>query len=677
MTNGFRSKLLWMHTWTGITVGIAMLLFAVTGTLLAIRAPIDDVLMSAMTRTAPCSQPLPVQVLVDSARAQVPSSKPKAIEIRNDPAASIAVEFANDDYVYLDACSGRALGVQNEYGGVTGTMDWLHRFHFLENGRLVAGVFNLAILLAIVIGGLILWWPRSRASLRAGLTYNRNLPRTARLLSLHRAAGAYAVILLLLLTITALPISFDWAKSILASVTSSSVAAPKAPKNEAKGSGKVSLDDLRSQIAAEMPGASKVTINLPKKAGDSIRVEVIEAGAPHVQAKSYLYFDAVSGKVLKRIPYATDLPLGRKVYLYFLVLHMGLVGGLPYQLALMLCSLLVPVQYYSGVVAYFRRRPKAREATLPLRLVSRHQETPSIVVLEFEHAKGGPLPPFSAGAHIDLHLDGGIIRQYSLCNPPGETHRYVIAVQRAEQSRGGSRLIHETCPEGTILQASLPRNHFELVHEAQESLLVAGGIGITPILCMAERLAATSSQFTLHYCFRHPSEAAFLERLSASSFASKVVLHESAAGNRLDIGAMLDALPRTTQIYVCGPNSLNDSLFEEARAKGWAEDHLHREYFVASQFDTSADRPFEICVASTGAVIEVAADQTALDALLQHGFDIPSSCSQGTCGTCLTRVLEGEVEHRDMLFSNEERARNDQFTPCCSRARSDKLILDL
>jgi ferredoxin-NADP reductase len=677
MTKGFRSKLLWAHTWTGITVGIAMLMFALTGAVLAIRAPIDDVLMSGMTRSAPCARPLPMQALVDNARREVPQSKPKAIEYKADSAASVAIQFVNDDYVYLDACSGRTLGVQNEYGGFTGTLDWLHRFHFLKSGRLVAGVFNFAILLAIVVGGLILWWPRSRASLRAGLTYNRSLPRTARLLSLHRVTGAYAFVLLLLLTITALPISFDWAKSIISTVTSSSVAAPKAPKNEAKGAGTVQLDTVRSMVLAEMPQATKVTINVPKKAGDSIRVEVIDADAPHVQAKSYLYFDSVSGKRLKRIPYATDLPLGRKVYLYFLVLHMGLVGGLPYQLALMLCSLMVPVQYYSGVVAYLRRRPKLREATLPLRLISRHQETPSIVILEFEHAKGGPLPPFSAGAHIDLNLDGSIVRQYSLCNPPGETHRYVIAVQRAEQSRGGSSLIHDTSREGMTLQASFPRNHFELVHEAQETLLIAGGIGITPILCMAERLAATSSQFTLHYCFRNKSDAAFLERLSASPFASKVVLHESAAGGRLAVGRMLDSIARTTQIYVCGPNSLNDSLFEEARVRGWADDHLHREYFVASQIDTSADRPFDICVASTGAVISVAADQTALDALALHGFKIPSSCSQGTCGTCLTRVLEGEVEHRDMLLSDEERRQNDQFTPCCSRARGARLILDL
>lgn len=677
MANGFRRKLLWLHTWTGITVGFVLLLFALTGAALAMRDRVDARLMSHLTHSSSCANARPLETLVDQARARLPREELKAVNIGSQPGSSISVEFHNDDLVYFDACNGRMLGIENEYGGFSGTMDWIHRFHFMESGRLVGGVFNLAILLFLVLGGIILWWPSSRAALRSRITYNAKLPKTARLLSLHRVTGIYAFVLLLLLTLTALPISFGWGKSLIATATGSSTAAPKPPEAKSVKGPALSFDQIRQRALGEMPSAQLISINAPKKAGGVLRLEVLEAGAPHINAESYLFLDPVTGETLKRARYATEVPLGRKVYLYFIALHAGLIGGLGYQLLLLACCLLVPVQFYSGVVAYFGRWGRGTVPRLKLRLVERRQETPSIAIFEFEHCRGRPLPPFTAGAHIDIHLEGGLTRQYSLCNPPHETHRYIIAVQLAEASRGGSRQIHEALWPAQVVETSVPRNHFELAREAPQSLLIAGGIGITPILCMAERLAVTRAPFDLIYCFRDREGAAFLDRLASSSFARQTKLHESGVAGRIDTGALLEGLRADTHIYVCGPASLNDAVIAAARARGWPEDHLHREYFAAADIDRSGDGPFDVCIASTGERIQVPADQSVIEALAGHGIVIPSSCSEGTCGTCLTRVLQGEIEHRDVLLTEEERRRGDHFTPCCSRARSGEIVLDL
>lgn len=677
MIDGFRGKLLWLHTWTGITIGSVMVLFAVTGAALAMRDRIDSELHSHLLSGTDCQNKLPLDALVQGALRVVPGSRPKSVEVRPEAGASTAVEFHNDDFVYFDSCTGRLLGIQNEYGGFSGTLDWIHRFHFIESGRMIGGVFNLAILLGLVVGGLILWWPRSGAAWKSRVTYNPRLPRAARLLSLHRAIGAYTVVLLLLLTVTAVPLSFEWAKNLIASATSSSVAGPKVPESKSAAGPLVSLDTVRQGSFEQMPTARALTINFPKSEGSSIRVEVLERGAPHINAKSYLYFDAVTGELLKRVRYATDIPLGRKVYLYFIALHAGLVGGLPYQLLLMGCCLAVPAEFYSGIAAYLGKRRRSAPAVLQLRIVSREEQTPTIAAFEFEEARGQSLPPFSAGAHIDVHLEGGLVRQYSLCNSPGETHRYVIAVQRAASSRGGSQLIHDTFERGQIVEASTPRNHFQLAHEAPESLLIAGGIGITPILCMAERLSSTNAPFVLHYCFRTRADAAFIDRMAASPFAANVVLHESAAGDRLNMEALLSTYNADAHIYVCGPESLNEAVIAAAQARGWPDAQVHREYFTAADIDRSDDKAFEVRIASSGQVIHIPADRSILEELADHGIDIPASCGEGTCGTCLTRVLQGEVEHRDVLLSDEERQRNDQFTPCCSRSRGGELVLDL
>jgi ferredoxin-NADP reductase len=419
------------------------------------------------------------------------------------------------------------------------------------------------------------------------------------------------------------------------------------------------------------------SIHAPKKAG-VVEVEILERGMPHADAKSYLYLDGVTGQVLKLSHYATGASLGRKVYLYFIALHSGLIGGIGYQLLLMLACFSVPVQAYSGFSPYIRKQlRKGANGALPLRVVAKTVEAEAITSFELAHPKGKVLPAFSAGSHIDLQIAPGLVRQYSLCNDPKETHRYLVAVLREEESRGGSVRMHEAVEVGDTLQAGPPRNHFPLAHGAERTLLIAGGIGITPILCMAERLANIEADFRLHYCVRSYGQAAFVERIRTSDFAQRVRFHVSEEGGRLNVASLLRQQAPETHVYVCGPNRLIDEVVETARALGWAEARIHREYFAAAQHDTADDKPFDLKVASTGLVIQVPKACSVVQALATHGIDIPTSCSEGVCGTCLTRVLEGVVQHRDMLLSPEERARNDQFTPCCSRSAGPLLVLDL
>lgn len=316
--------------------------------------------------------------------------------------------------------------------------------------------------------------------------------------------------------------------------------------------------------------------------------------------------------------------------------------------------------------------------TLSVRVQRRHAEAEGICSFELVSVDGSPLPAFTAGAHIDVHLGGSLIRQYSLCNDPAERHRYCIAVLREPQSRGGSQAVHEQVQEGQTLTISEPRNHFPLV-PAKRTMLIAGGIGITPILAMARTLHAQGASFEMHYCGRSATRMAFLGELTDSPFKASVHIHadDGKGYAPFDAPAALDRPQPDTHLYVCGPGGFMGHVLETAKNTGWAEGQLHREYFAAAPVDTSGDGSFELKLAKSGQSIEVPANKTALEVLLAQGFDIPFSCESGVCGTCLTRVIEGTPDHRDSYLTDAERAACNQFLPCCSRSKSPVLVLDI
>lgn len=674
----FRRVLLWLHTWVGLTIGLALLFLAVTGGVLVTRPMFGDVVDHKLLKTPACATPLPLDMLAEEATRAHPQEKLASLEFTADPAASVAVKFANKDYVYLDACSGRVLGVQNQYGGLFGVVDGLHRFRFVENGRAIAGVLNAIVGAVLVVGGLVLWWPRSRAAAKGALTFNARLPGVARTLNLHKVVGVYASALLLCLTVTGLPLGLDWAKNLITVATGSPTelppppAAPRHPPHTPR----VKMEAVWARIKAEAPNWQWAGVSFPKKG--VVSVEYLEPGAPHADAKSHMYLDAATGEVLSLKRYGDGTPLGRKVYLFIIALHSGLVGGIPYQLALVLVCFSVPVQVYSGFSPYIRKRLRGpARLGLALKLIAKRDEAEGVCSFEFADPSGRALPAFSAGSHIEVTIGPGLTRRYSLCNDPKETHRYLIAVLRKADSRGGSQAMHDDLTIGDVIQAGLPKNHFALAHAAERSLLIAGGIGITPILCMAERLSNSGAEFSLHYAMRSRRSGAFVERIQRSEFASRTRLHISDEGSSLDVGDLLRSQDRSTHIYVCGPVSLIDKVVETALGLGWPEALLHSEYFVAETHNAADDRPFDVKIASSGLLVHVAKDDTVTEALARAGIDIPTSCSEGVCGTCLTRVLEGVVEHHDRLLSSQERNRNDQFTPCCSRAAGGLLVLDL
>lgn len=317
--------------------------------------------------------------------------------------------------------------------------------------------------------------------------------------------------------------------------------------------------------------------------------------------------------------------------------------------------------------------------SLLVRVARKRAEAQDICSLELVAEPGHVLPAFSAGAHIDVHLPNGLVRQYSLCNPPGNPTHYQIGVLRDAASRGGSQAVHDAVSEGSTLHISAPKNHFPLATGAAHHLLLGGGIGITPLLAMAEQLARDGASFELHHASRSRERTAFVERMAVASFAQRVHHHfdDGNAAQKLDIAALLQRAAPGTHLYTCGPKGFMDAVLGTARAQGWPEARLHFEFFGAAPVDTSGDGSFELEIASTGQVIVVKADQTALTALQAAGLDIPMSCEQGVCGTCLTGVKAGTPDHRDLYLTAEEKAGNDQFLPCCSRACSARLVLDL
>lgn len=315
---------------------------------------------------------------------------------------------------------------------------------------------------------------------------------------------------------------------------------------------------------------------------------------------------------------------------------------------------------------------------LVVRVVRKRTEARDICSFELARPDGAPLPAFSAGSHIDVHVPGGPVRQYSLCNDDGEHHRYRIAVLRDAASRGGSAGMHDAVKEGDALTISEPRNHFPLV-PARRTVLLAGGIGVTPLLCMAQRLQAIGADFALHYCTRSADRTAFRDEILASPFAARVHFHHDDGPDEqlLDLPAAFGAHDPGTHVYVCGPAGFIQYATQVAHGMGWAESQVHVEFFANAAQASGEDRAFDVKIASSGQLIRVEPGQTVVQALAAQGVEVLTSCEQGVCGTCITRVLDGQCDHRDLYFTDEEKARNDQFTPCCSRAKGSILVLDL
>jgi len=317
------------------------------------------------------------------------------------------------------------------------------------------------------------------------------------------------------------------------------------------------------------------------------------------------------------------------------------------------------------------------EPTMSLVIVSREQQADGVVVLDLVAPDGRTLQPFEPGAHVDVVLGPGLVRQYSLCGSPADRSRYRLGILLAPDSRGGSAEIHRGFRVGEQIRISPPRNLFPLAPDASRSILIGGGIGITPLLAMAYHLHGGGQDFALHYCARERGRAAFLGELEAASFRDLTRLHfdDGVAEQRFDPKRDLPPVLSGTHLYVCGPTGFMDWVIAAARELGYPDTQIHREYFNA-EIDREGDA-FEVVLRRSERTVSVPSGVTIVKALTEAGIAVEVSCEQGICGTCLCQVLEGTPDHRDGYLTEEERAANDQMLLCCSRAKTPQLVLDL
>lgn len=298
-----------------------------------------------------------------------------------------------------------------------------------------------------------------------------------------------------------------------------------------------------------------------------------------------------------------------------------------------------------------------------------------VVLYDLRLPSAAPLAPFEPGAHIDVQMPGGLVRSYSLVNPASEVHRYVIGVKREPASKGGSAWLHDAARIGMILGVSEPRNDFKLHEDAAFTIFFAGGIGITPLWNMAQRLIQVGRPWKLHYRGRSRTSTAFLDELAAEATAGKVVLSFTDEGDeRPDMPAIVASAPAGTHFYCCGPLAMLEGF--EAACEGTSPANVHAEYFQAKQ-SPSTEGGFKVRLARRGLDLTVEPGQTVLDAVSAAGVAVASSCQQGVCGACETRVLAGTPDHRDLVLSEQERRSGCTMMICCSGSLSCELVLDL
>ena len=310
--------------------------------------------------------------------------------------------------------------------------------------------------------------------------------------------------------------------------------------------------------------------------------------------------------------------------------------------------------------------------SLPLRIVRSAMVAKDIRTFELRRDDGQDLPQFTAGSHISLRVPNGLVRKYSLCNDPMERERYVIAALREPAGRGGSLSLVDEAKDGDEIPVAPPRNDFPLVKSPAGFTLIAGGIGITPIMSMIRHLKSSGGRFKLYYCTRSPEQTVFRDELAGPEFRGQVVIHHDGG----DLAHALDLWPMLEQpkghVYCCGPRGLMTAVRD--MTGHWSPSAVHFEAFTEPHKHAASDKLFRVRLARSGAAVDVPAGTTILDAIRGAGHQAASSCESGTCGTCRTRLIAGEADHRDLVLTDSERG--DNIMICVSRARSDELVID-
>lgn len=314
-------------------------------------------------------------------------------------------------------------------------------------------------------------------------------------------------------------------------------------------------------------------------------------------------------------------------------------------------------------------------AMTPLRITRKEEIARDIVQFELRDAHDADLHAFTAGAHVSLQTPCGAVREYSLCNDPAEQDRYVIAVKREDPGRGGSVSLIDATQPGDVLNVAAPVNNFALPNRANNFILIAGGIGIAPIMSMVRHLQnQPGKSFRLYYCTRSPEATAFLAELSAPELKGKVKIHHDGGdpSRHVDLWPLLEQRKNQEHLYCCAPRPMMEAVRD--MTGHWSSAAVHFETFSKPTAPRSDDSAFRVRLARSNLEFDVPVGTTILDAMRSHGVIVPSSCESGTCGTCRTRLIEGEADHRDLVLAEHEK--ESSIMVCVSRARSPRLVLD-
>ncbi|MDX2355901.1 PDR/VanB family oxidoreductase [Dietzia sp. PP-33] len=305
-------------------------------------------------------------------------------------------------------------------------------------------------------------------------------------------------------------------------------------------------------------------------------------------------------------------------------------------------------------------------------VAGRRDVAEGVVELVLEAADGGDLPVWEPGAHIDIVLDDGAIRQYSLCGDPADPTTYRVAILREPDGRGGSRRIHEELHPGARVEIKGPRNHFPL-RESPRYLFIAGGIGVTPLIPMMRAAEAAGAEWRFVYGGRSESTMGYVDELRA--WGDRVTIWPEDSHGLIDLERLLGSPEEGTLVYSCGPEPLLAAV--EKRCATWPQGSLNLERFSAVEVDTSRDSGFDVELRQTGTTLHVDEDQTILEVVTEAGVYVSTSCTEGTCGSCETTILEGTADHRDVVLSPEEQDAQETMMICVSRATCPRLVLDL
>lgn len=678
-----KSVLISSHRWLGLTFGLLGIWLAVTGAWLVLRPQLDPVMVSHTTLAQACTTPLPLDRIAAAAQAAYPQVPAESVWVKSDPRAATMVRFKDMNQAYVDGCTGKVLGQHHRYSGLFGFVEYLHRFRFAPTtyvAEWIGGIGAIVMAFGLATIGLYAWWPRRRAAVRASVTLNPALTGRARARNQHSVVGAVAALVIFVVAGTGVVQAFKPVEHLLYAL--SGTAPLKKPEVVDTPRGASAIETAwRGTVARMGAMPNSATIRLGGK-GKPFEIYANAADAPHAEARTYAYADPATGAILRFVPYAAT-PTGERIYMWMLAFHMGMVGGPLGEALTLLAMLAIPFLGYTGLRSWWLRNRKdrsvpARDDSLSMRVVAVADRATGVRGIRLAATDGSPLPAFVAGGHIEVSTADGTRRAYSLVNGPTDRDAYEIGVRLVEEGRGGSLQMHRLAA-GDHVTVARPRCHFALDAGASFSLLVAAGVGITPLLSMARHLAAEGQPFRLVYFGRDAAGMAYVDEVQ-KEFGARAVIHVGAT--RIAIPALvaeqLDDAPAGTHLYTCGPAGFMDMVLDEGRAAGLTEPALHREYFAADPATLGGPRAaFQLTLARSNRIVPVDEGTTILDALGAQGIAVPSSCEQGICGNCLTRVVSGEVDHRDSYLSTAEKARGDCMLICVSRAKGTNLVLDV